>query len=208
MDENGVPQMEARNTVTFEDEKGKTKLTLHVVVTRVSATVAGALAGMEEGWSQSLVKLADEIRSSSIPFVIERTYNASPATVWKALTDKDAMKQWYFELAEFRPEVGFEFSFTGCGTDKTEYVHHCRITAVEPGKKLAHTWRYEGIEGDSEVTFELIPAGEQTTVRLTHRGLETFKTDSPDFEKSSFAGGWAHILGISLQQYLEGNLPK
>jgi uncharacterized protein YndB with AHSA1/START domain len=43
------------------------------------------------------------------PFVIERTYNAPIAKVWKALTDKNDMKQWYFDLSEFKPEVGFEF---------------------------------------------------------------------------------------------------
>jgi uncharacterized protein YndB with AHSA1/START domain len=33
------------------------------------------------------------------PFVIERTLNASAERVWKAITDKDQMKEWYFNLA-------------------------------------------------------------------------------------------------------------
>ena len=43
--------------------------------------------------------------------VIVRTYNAPVGKVWKALTDVDQMRQWYFDLREFKPEVGFEFSF-------------------------------------------------------------------------------------------------
>jgi len=43
--------------------------------------------------------------------VIERTFNAPVARVWQALTDVDQMRQWYFDLKEFRPEVGFEFGF-------------------------------------------------------------------------------------------------
>ncbi len=39
------------------------------------------------------------------PFVIEQTYNAPVSKVWKAITDKDDMKQWYFNLAEFKPEL-------------------------------------------------------------------------------------------------------
>ena len=35
------------------------------------------------------------------PFVIERVFNAPPEKVWKAITDKNAMKQWYFDIAEF-----------------------------------------------------------------------------------------------------------
>ena len=33
------------------------------------------------------------------PFVIERTYNATAEKVWQAITDKNQMKQWYFDIA-------------------------------------------------------------------------------------------------------------
>jgi len=36
------------------------------------------------------------------PLVIERTYNTTVEKVWKAITDKDEMKHWYFDLEEFR----------------------------------------------------------------------------------------------------------
>ena len=45
------------------------------------------------------------------PFIIERTYNAPIHNVWRALTNRDEMKKWYFDLAEFKAEVGFEFQF-------------------------------------------------------------------------------------------------
>ena len=32
------------------------------------------------------------------PFIIERTYNAPRNKVWRAITSKDDMKQWYFDL--------------------------------------------------------------------------------------------------------------
>ena len=57
------------------------------------------------------------------PFVIERTYNAPAEKVWKAITDKTQMKQWYFDLEKFEPKVGFEFSFEGGPQDK-KYLHH------------------------------------------------------------------------------------
>ena len=49
------------------------------------------------------------------PVINEVLLNAPVAKVWKAITDKDDMKQWYFDLAEFKPEVGFEFQFKGIG---------------------------------------------------------------------------------------------
>ena len=49
----------------------------------------------------------------SDPFIIERTYDAPIARVWKAITDKNEMRKGYFDLAEFKPALGFEFQFEG-----------------------------------------------------------------------------------------------
>lgn len=136
------------------------------------------------------------------PFVIERTYNAPSDKVWQAITDKNKMKQWYFDLEEFKPEVGFEFRFYG-GSEEKQYLHICRITEVIPGKKLTHTWTYEGYPGESFLTFELFNEGNKTRLKLTHAGLETFPSDSPDFARTSFTAGWTHIIGTSLKEYLE-----
>ncbi|MBI5866991.1 MAG: SRPBCC domain-containing protein [candidate division Zixibacteria bacterium] len=57
-DEDGQPQLEVHNTITFENQGGKTMLKLHAVVVKSSAAVAKALAGMEQGWTESLVRLA------------------------------------------------------------------------------------------------------------------------------------------------------
>jgi uncharacterized protein YndB with AHSA1/START domain len=136
------------------------------------------------------------------PFVIERTYNAPVHKVWQAITDKDQMKQWYFDLAEFKPEVGFEFQFTG-GPEDRRYLHLCKITEVEVDKKLSYSWRYDGYEGISFVTFELFAEGDRTRLKLTHAGLETFPANNKDFAKENFVAGWNHIIGISLKDFLE-----
>lgn len=135
------------------------------------------------------------------PFVIERIYNAPVEKVWKAITDKDQMKEWYFDIASFTPEVGFEFQFEA-GDDKKSYLHLCKITDVVTEKKLRYSWRYDGYEGDSFVTFELFPDGSGTRLKLTHEGLETFP-DIKDFAKENFAEGWEQIIGTSLKKYVE-----
>jgi uncharacterized protein YndB with AHSA1/START domain len=139
------------------------------------------------------------------PFIIERIYNAPIEKVWQAITDKEQMKQWYFDLAEFKPEVGFEFTFEG-GKDDRIYVHLCRITEVVPGKKLAYSWRYQGYEGNSIVTFELFDEGSKTRLKLTHAGLETFPANIPDFAKENFAEGWTYITGTSLSNFLSDKI--
>jgi uncharacterized protein YndB with AHSA1/START domain len=137
------------------------------------------------------------------PFIIERIFNAPIAKVWEALTDKDQMKQWYFDLPEFKPEVGFEFQFTG-GTEVNKYLHLCKVTDVIVGKKIAYSWRYDGYEGNSVVSFELFEEGDKTRLQLTHEGLETFPAGNTDMRRENFAAGWTHIIGTSLPSFIEG----
>jgi uncharacterized protein YndB with AHSA1/START domain len=137
------------------------------------------------------------------PIVIERTYNAPVSKVWKAITDRNDMRQWYFDLKEFKPEKGFEFEFEAGPDESSKYLHRCIITDVEEGKKLAYTWEYPGYAGKSLVTFELFDEGDRTRVKLTHSGLETFPADKPDFKKENFTEGWTSIMDKSLKDFVE-----
>jgi len=133
--------------------------------------------------------------------VLERTYHAPVARVWKALTDVDQMREWYFDLKEFKPQVGFEFGFAVEHEGNT-YDHRCQVTEVIPQKKIAYTWRYQGHEGNSLVTIELSPDGDKTRLKLTHEGLETFPK-TPAFARGNFEKGWTAIIGTELKQFVE-----
>jgi uncharacterized protein YndB with AHSA1/START domain len=58
-DENGNPHLATLCTVTFVEVGGKTEMTLHILLVKATPAAAGALAGMEMGWSQSLDKLVE-----------------------------------------------------------------------------------------------------------------------------------------------------
>jgi uncharacterized protein YndB with AHSA1/START domain len=133
--------------------------------------------------------------------VVERTLNAPIARVWKALTAVDQMREWYFDLKEFKAEVGFEFEFV-VEHEGNRYHHLCRITEVIPKKKIAYTWRYKGEPGDSLVTFELFADGDKTRVKVTHTGIETFPK-TPAYARKNFEAGWTAIVGTELKQFVE-----
>lgn len=137
------------------------------------------------------------------PIVTERVLNAPVEKVWNAISSKEEMDKWYFKIAAFKPEVGFRFQFDGEGHKGEKYVHHCEIKEVVPMRKLSYSWRYENMPGDSLVTFELEPEGNnKTRIKLTHTGVESFATDNPDFAKESFVQGWTEIIGKMLPDYL------
>jgi len=150
--------------------------------------------------NQKLKKMENKNNNT---IVFEKEYNAPAAVVWKAITDKDQMKQWYFDIAAFRPEVGFKFQFSGQGNEGQKYLHLCEVTEVIPGKKLAYSWTYDGYPGYSLVSFELFAGDEKTKLKLTHTGLESFAGLGPSFTIESFTGGWTMLIGTLLKEFVE-----
>lgn len=141
----------------------------------------------------------------SEPLVLERTFNATGTRVWTALTQLDALRQWFFQLAAFEPKVGFEYGFTvECEGQKV--VNQCRIKEVVPESRLVFTWRYEGVKGESTITYELFAEGDKTRLKFTQTGLETFPSE-PGFSRASFLEGWNWLVHESLKAYLEGPDP-
>lgn len=70
-------------------------------------------------------------------------------------------------------------------------------------KKLSYSWRYDGLEGNSIVTFELFEEGDNTRLKLSHAGLETFFQNGPDFANENFLEGWTSLIGTALPEFLQ-----
>jgi uncharacterized protein YndB with AHSA1/START domain len=140
------------------------------------------------------------------PIVTGITVNVPVGKVWNALTEKKLMKQWFFDIADFKPEKDFEFHFWGETEDKKKYMHLCKITEVIPEKKLAFTWKYYGLAGETLVSFDLKKIDEnKTQIRLTHSGVETFPKEDLNLAKEKFQEGWDYIIGTGMKEYLEKN---
>ena len=58
VDRDGKPLLEALTTVTFAEQGGMTKLTVHASAVGLASIAAQMLGGMEAGWTQSLERLA------------------------------------------------------------------------------------------------------------------------------------------------------
>jgi uncharacterized protein YndB with AHSA1/START domain len=141
------------------------------------------------------------MRQEPAPFVIERVFDAPTERVWQALTNKEEIKRWSFDIPHFEPEEGFDFTFNG-EKDGKPFVHFCRVTEVIPEKKLAYSWRYENVRGISYVTWELFPEGRKTRLRLTHEGLGNFAHAGEPWARGNFEAGWTAIFDQGLRSWL------
>ena len=126
-----------------------------------------------------------------------------PQTVWRALTNKELMREWYFDIADFELREGHEFHFYEPGGGR-KYFHQCRIREIQPQKKLVHTWTHPTrSKGESVVTWELQENENGTLVTLSHDGLEHLADAGPEFVPGNFQAGWDGFLQ-RLKNYVNG----
>jgi uncharacterized protein YndB with AHSA1/START domain len=82
--------------------------------------------------------------------------NAPVDKVWNALTNKEQMKNWYFDIPDLNQKKVMHSIFLS--RVKREFHHHCEIAEVVPNEKLKHSWTYPDITKEKTlVKWELKP---------------------------------------------------
>lgn len=139
-------------------------------------------------------------RSAAI--ITEQVFNVPEKQLWSAITRKDEMSQWFFNnIPEFEPKVGFETSFL-VSSEERDFTHLWKVTEVIPDKKIAYTWQYKEYLGQSKSSFEISENINQSTLKITCTGLETFPGTIPEFSRESCQQGWRYFMN-RLKGYIE-----
>jgi uncharacterized protein YndB with AHSA1/START domain len=135
---------------------------------------------------------------------VNRRIKASPAKVFKALTDPAIVGQWFGEGAadsktiEIDLKVGgkYHFGFTGRDGSKNDVMGVFR--EVSPPERLVYSWAWKSTpERESLVTIEVRPDGDGSMLSLTHENF--FDADARDRHNM----GWGYGLD-ALTALLEG----
>jgi len=143
---------------------------------------------MSDGAPKQLKRLKKEIEVA-----------ASPAAVWKALTDAEELSRWFPLSARVTPGAdGSIFLSWGPGCEG-----EARITGWEPQKLLRVVEQSGSVAGPEGVTIEwkLEPRGGTTVVRLVQSGFFA-GGDWADEYFGSTEYGWGFML-LNLRRYLE-----
>lgn len=128
--------------------------------------------------------------------------------VWSFLVDSGKRARWFAD-GQIEPRVGGKVSLLFLHSNFAEeptpqkyaamdaggFEMEARVTRWEPPRALGFTWP-EG-EHESEVTFELMPAGDRVRLVLTHSRIFDLA------QKVDVSGGWHAHLGV-LVNILEG----
>jgi uncharacterized protein YndB with AHSA1/START domain len=137
----------------------------------------------------------------AVPVIKEAVIHAPASQVWTALTDKEALRIWFFRVDDMKPEPDFEFRFNR-ENDNKRYAVTGRILLAVPEKKLSYAWSYEDFPARTLVTFDIAMMGEGTKVRVTHEGLDKIPQKYKQVSIQSHAEGWEKRM-TSLKNHLE-----
>jgi uncharacterized protein YndB with AHSA1/START domain len=96
LDAAGNVMFEVINAITLTEQGGRTHLTLRASVARIVAPESAQhLAGMEQGWSQSLERLEFEMVLENAVLVIERDFKAPRDLVWDCVVNPEKLAHWW-----------------------------------------------------------------------------------------------------------------
>ena len=123
--------------------------------------------------------------------VFEIYIKAAPERVWEAITDPEQRSRYSFGTgieSDWTEGSEYKASAGGGAFEVSRGVNE----VVDPPRRLVQTFTAlwsEGVrsEGETRVTWDLVPVGSSTQLRVTHEGLS-------ENANSELWGGWPMIL--------------
>ncbi len=145
--------------------------------------------------------LAESTPMSEFKHVYEVYIRATPEQVWRALTESEFTKRYYYgNVIESDWKAGSPMVYKD--PDTGEESIQCTIVEADPPNRLVHTFFFPGTEeSPSRCTWTLEPRGPATLLTLVH---DDFDGDTQTYR--SVAHGWVPILS-SLKTLLETGDP-
>ncbi len=142
------------------------------------------------------------MRKNEPPVSVSDTFACSSERLWRALTEPDEMRNWYFEpMHEFKAEIGFATQFA-IQNEGRVFTHCWQVVEVEPLKQLSYSWRYAEYPGRAVVHFKL-SGSNPTKLEVTMEVQEDFPDYVPEFARESCQSGWDYLIGESLESFLQ-----
>jgi uncharacterized protein YndB with AHSA1/START domain len=183
----GSKKFTAHTTINFEDEGAGTRMTVRQAYDIHDERFLSAVEGAPEGWRTTLDKLQQEVGrtqpSGSVvhaTFTVERIYNATPAEVFHALSDKNAKARW-FEGGEGYTVLERDMDFRPDGREHLKgRWENGRVSTFDavyfdivPNERIVYA--YEMSLDDRKIsvslaTIELTPTQTGTRLVLTEQG--------------------------------------
>ena len=126
----------------------------------------------------------------------EQQINFPIKEVWNAISTAKEISTWFIQ-ADFKAEVGYEYTFTH---ESTQIKGH--VLEASPFHTLIYTWIVGGTGVETTVKWKLEENTNGTLLKLEHSGISNYPTEEMATNMfSSFENGWGSCI-VNLTKYL------
>lgn len=128
--------------------------------------------------------------------------DASPEVVYEVISTPEHMRGWWPDEATLDPVPGGTGVISFGGTSpSTTHVVPLTVVEADPPRRFSFRWGYDEAQAATSansllVTFELVPSGAGTLLRLTEMGFREMGWEAALLEEQylDHAAGWDFYL--------------
>ncbi len=191
-DEQGIPQLEGLNTVTFSEENGKTKIVLKAVILKATPEMAGPLAGMEQGWSESLDKLAEHAAGQAQPEPPQpsaalKRLGERLAGKWRISGGAEGRVTYEWLPGDFFLLQTFDLFHDGHAVKGIEVIGHEQKFGQAPSAEIKSR-AYDNRGNTLDYVYEL--EGDTLTIWGGEKGSPAYFRGTFSADGNQYHGGW------------------
>jgi uncharacterized protein YndB with AHSA1/START domain len=132
----------------------------------------------------------------------EKVFNHSIDKVWEAISNGTEISKWFI-AADFKPEVGYQYTFTA------SEENGCTVVKGKVLEASPYTLKYSWIAGDdpteTTVAWYLEEVNGSTKLILKHSGISKYAGQTATEMMGHFEKGWEGCIS-GLTQYIENEI--
>ena len=219
-DDDGRTLVEVLNTVTFEEQGSRTRMTLHSRIVQIVPELLDSLNTMESSWNESLDKLEQVVVVQPEGVVVTRLFDAPREIVFRAWTTAEHLSHWWgpkgfttpYCTVDLRP--GGFFRYCMRSPEGTEYWGKGVYREIVEPERLVYVDSFTDREGgtidpkqygmseehpnEMLVTVTFAEQDGMTKVTLYHSAAPSLP------ERSGIQQGWSEMLDRLAEEVTKG----
>ena len=134
----------------------------------------------------------------------EKTFAHSIDKVWKAISEGEEISKWFIQ-ADFKPEVGYQYTFTASEEHGCTVVKG-RVLEASP-YVLKYSWMVGDVPIETIVTWSLEEVEGSTKLTLIHSDIDNYEGETAPEMMGHFDKGWEACIS-GLIQYFENEISQ
>jgi uncharacterized protein YndB with AHSA1/START domain len=135
----------------------------------------------------------EAVGMENIEFMVD--IDAPKEKVWQSLTDQDKWRKWWGgKNLKIEARMGGRFEQAQTGKDGIVIFTEGAVITVVPNHRFSFTWKNDNWDGETMVTFYLLPQNEKTKLYFLHSEWNNLSVQIREKQKALLREEWKEKL--------------